>query len=224
MQIITCSTPLWFGISEIIIQLIFALVTFFVAFFAYKVYKISRQKPSLLFGLGFIAVSFAYFIAAIFNYLLLMGVRTIHILPNAGIIAHHMMQLSVLVVALHMLSMISGLALLAYVTLKERGVKVFLLILSTSLVGLVMSASLGVTFYVITSIFLLFITAQYFQRHARKPTTSTLMIFLGFGMLFLGNIQLAFATNLSLLYISGHFISLFGYLLLLASLLRVTRR
>lgn len=224
MQLITCTTPLWFGISEIIIQLIFMLVTFFIAFFAYKVYRISRQKSLFLFSLAFIAVSFGYFIEALFNYLLFLGVRTTHLLPVFSGTTQPVFQLSILAIGLHMLFMVSGLALLSYVTLKERGIKVLTLLLSLSLVGLVMSAHIGVTFYLITSIFLLFITAQYFQRHARKPTTNSLMVFLGFGMLFLGTVQLAFASTLDLLYISGYFISLFGYLLLLANLLRVIRR
>ncbi|MCF7799128.1 hypothetical protein K9M74_04450 [Candidatus Woesearchaeota archaeon] len=223
MQLITCSTPLWFGVTKIIIQLIFALVTLLVAFFSYKVYKLSRQRPTFLFGLGFIALSSAYFIEALFNYLLLQGVQTQHLFPAAIGVAQPL-QLSIFVVSLQMLLMITGLSLLSYVTLKERGAKIFLLILSMSLVGIVMSAHVGLTFYIITSIFLLFITAQYFQRHARKPTKNSLMVFMGFGLLFLGNVQLAFAQSLSLLYISGHFISLFGYLLLLVNLLRVVKR
>ncbi len=224
MQLIACSAPVWFGASKIIMQLIFSLVTFFIALFAYKVYKISRQRSSLLFGLAFVSVSFAYFIEAVFNYFLLSGVQSMRLLSSVGLSMRTTFQLSFIAVGLHTILMILGLTLLSYVTLKERGIKIFLLLFLLSLTALIMSTHLGITFYTITSIYLLFITLQYYQHHTQKPSLNSLLIFLSFGLLFLGNLQLAFATTLNWLYLAGHFISLVGYLLLLASFFRVVRQ
>jgi hypothetical protein len=158
------------------------------------------------------------------NYFILTGVRTSQLLPNVVAASSTTLQLSVIAVILHMFFKTTGLALLAYVTLKERNMKIFILLVAISFVGLVFSGFLSLSFFLITSIFLAFITLQYYRRHARKPTTNSLLVFLGFGLFLLGNIQLAFASSLSLLYISGHFIALLGYVLLLMSLLRVVMR
>ena len=206
-------------------QVVFALVTLGVAYYAYRVHRLSRQRSPLLFGMAFLGVSGAYFVQALFNYLLLIGIRTQHIMgtsnPN---VVNGAFQLSVFAVYLHMILMIAGVSLLAYVTLKERGAKIYLLLLFISMVGLFLTFHPSLLFYLIISIFLAFITAQHYQRHMKRPNKNTLLVFLGFGMVFLGTVQLAFATALSALYVSGHFIVLLGYLVLLASLLRIVRR
>ena len=99
-----------------------------------------------------------------------------------------------------------------------------LLIYSLSFVALLFSTNPLLVYYLLTSIFLLFISAQHYQRHDDVRSYSTLYVFLGFGMLFLGNAQLALSTSFGLLYISGLIVLLIGYLLLLGSLVRVVKK
>lgn len=225
MKIISCHVPFWFLGSEIIIQVLFALVTLAIAYYAYRVHRITRQRSSLLFGGAFLGISGAYFVQALFNYLLLIGVRTPDIirLTNGSSVAATM-QLSIFAVFLHMLLMLVGVSLLAYVTLKERGAKIYILLLLLSIIAVLFTVEVSLVYFLIVSIFLAFITAQHYQRHLKKPSKNTLYVFLGFGMVFLGTVQLAFATTLSALYISGHFIAMIGYIVLLASLLRIVKR
>ncbi|MBN1175420.1 hypothetical protein JXA48_02130 [Candidatus Woesearchaeota archaeon] len=225
MRILNVDAPLWFIQCEIGIQLIFAIVTLLVAFYAYRVYRIARQKNSFYLGAGFLSISIAYFIQAFFNFLLLRRVTTCGFLSfMAGHPVQSTMTLSVLVVFLHMVFMVAGFSVLSYITLKERNIKSFYLILALSIASLVFAANMSIMFYVLLTIMLAFITIQYSLRFNKKPTTDTFIVFLGFGMVFLGTIQLALASALGALYVSGHIVTLAGYFLLLINLMRVVRK
>lgn len=224
MDLVGCATPMWFGASGIITELFFALVTLLIAFYAYRIYKIAHQRSSLFFGVAFLSISFAYFIQAIFNFLMLMQIQTHDIIPLAtNAAAASAFQLSVFAVVFHIIFMILGVALLAYVTLKERSLKIYLLFLSLSFVGLILTPYFRTIFFLIVAFFLLFISAQHYQRHTRQRSTTTLLVFFGFALLFIGNLLLAAVTILHTFYVLSHIVIFVGYVLLLASLLRVVR-
>ena len=224
MDLIACATPVWFGGSDIVLQLFFALVTILIAYYAYKMYRVAKQRSTLYFGLSFLSISFAYFIQAIFNFLKLESIQSADILFMN---AHHAMsttfQLSILAVVSHIFFMILGFALLAYVTLKERSAKIFLLMITLSFIGIVFTPFFKLVFYLIATIFLLFIAAQHYQRHAKVGTITSLLVFGGFFLLFIGNLLLAAVNVVHKFYVLAHIIILVGYLLLLFSLLRVVR-
>ena len=225
MKVVACPIPEWFAGSEILIQIIFAIVTFFVAYYSYKAYQVSRSRSVKFFGIGFLGISIAYLVQAALNFMVLQGVHSTDIarVATAGAV-NQMIPLSVVAVFTHMIIMTASLGLLAYVTLKSKGVKPLLLVWSLSIAALLLSQNFSIAFYVIASILLLFMTAQHYQRLEKAKNMTSLIVFLGFGLVFLGMLQIAFATSLNLLYISGHIILLFGYLLLLWSLLRVVLR
>ncbi len=224
MDLLAFGVPSWFSGSSIIIELIFAIVALLVAFYAYKVYRIARQRYTMLFGMAFLSISFAYFIQAILNFLIMKQINSFEVFSTILSPNHcPAFPLSILAVGLHIFFMIVGISLLAYVTMKERGQRIYVLLLLLSLIGILFSGYLILTYYLLTSAFLLFITLQHFKHHKRHGSTNTLLVFFGFGLVFLGTLQLAIATVLGLFYIIGHLTVLVGYLFLLASLLRVVR-
>lgn len=226
MQIASCTVLPWFRGPEFLIELVFALITLIIAFYAFKVYKLSRQRSIMLFGTGFFFVGLSYLIQAVLNLLIFRNITTHDLLrvASGSAVVQSTMQLSILATISHIAFMMLGLIFLAYVTLKERGIKILLLLFSISFVALIFSNNPLLVFYLLTSIYLLFITAQHYQRHSEVRNFSSLYVFLGFALLFLGNAQLALSTSFGLLYLTGLIVLLFGYLLLLASLVRVVKK
>jgi hypothetical protein len=141
----------------------------------------------------------------------------------APAIRHNVFPLSVIAVGLHILLMIGGLALLSYVTLRESNPRIFILLVFLSFIGLLTTKSLILTFYLFSSIYLLFITFQHYIRHKNKGTANSFLIYFGFALIFLGNFQLALSFFIGTFYLLGHLTTLLGYFLLLASLLRVVK-
>lgn len=221
----SCLVPMWFHTTDLFIQLLFALVTLLIAFYSFRVYKITKTRYPFLFGFGFLAVSLAYLTQLFLDLLIRLQISSNDIISRViGLeAAQTTFQLSALATISYIVLMVSGLGLLSYVTLKERGTKPLLLILSLSFVALLLAANYTVAFYLITSIFLLFMSAQYYQRHEKSRSIQSLYIFFGFALLFLGNILLALASIMISMYIIGHLLSLVGYIFLLASLLRVVK-
>lgn len=224
MDLIALGIPSWFTASGIATEYVFGLVTLLIAFYAYRIYKLTHQRYTGLFTLSFISISIAYFIQATLNLLIVVGVRS-HDLVGAvaPTVQQFTFPLSVIAVSMHMLFMIGGLALLAYVTLKEANAPVYALFIVLSFIGLLTTSVLILTFYLLTSTYLLFITLQHYRKHKKQRTMNSLLIYFGFASIFLGNFQLALSMFLGIFYLFGHMTVLIGYFLLLASLLRVVK-
>ena len=216
MNLIAVGIPEWFTISGIAIEIVFALVTLLIALYSYKIYKITNQEQTGLFSIAFASISLSYLIQAMMNSFIVLGAR------NAlDAIAPLVFPLSVIAVSLHVVLMLGGLALLAFVMLKEKNPEVFVLFLFLSFAGLLATKSLILTFYLLSSIYLVFITFRHYCRHKKQGTTNSLLVYLGFAFIFIGNFQLALSMFLGIFFLLGHITILIGYFLLLASLLRV---
>lgn len=224
MDLLAFGIPQWFTSSGIILELIFALVTLLIAVYSYKVYKIARQRYTFLFGAAFFSIGIAYFVQAALNFMIHRSVNSLDVFSMALPPAHcPTFQLSIIAVSLHVIFMIAGLALLAYVTLKERNFQIFALFLVLSFTGILFASHMVFVFYIISSIFLAFITLQHFKRHGKQGSVNSFLVFFSFGLIFLGNLQLAISMFLGLFYIIGHITVFVGYVLLLANLLRVVK-
>lgn len=224
MDLIALGIPRWFTASGIATEFIFGLFTLLIMFFSYRIYKLTNQRYTGLFTVAFASFTMSYFIHALLNLFILLGVNSSDVVGMfAPTIQHNIFPLSVVAVSLHILFMIGGLSLLAYVTLKESNPKIFVLFILLSGIGLITTKALILTFYLLASMFLLFITIQHYSRYVRLQNTNSLIIFCAFAFIFLGNFQLALSIFIGIFYLLGHLTVLVGYMLLLASLLRVVR-
>ena len=224
MNFIIGGNPSWFMSSGILMELVFALVTIMISVYAYKIYKITKQRNTFLFGGAFFSIALAYFVQASLNFLISLKINSKDLIQSIAPSVHNAgIQLSILAVFLHIFFMITGLVLLSYVTLKERNHQTFALLMIISFLGLLFAHPIILFFEILSSMFLLFITIQYYQRHSIKGTSNTLMIYLSFGMLFLGTLQLAGSSIINTFYFLGHLTSFIGYLLLLINFWRVVK-
>lgn len=224
MDLLAFGVPHWFNSSGIILELVFALVTVLIAFYSYKVYKIAKQRYTLLFGAAFFSMAIAYFVQAALNFMIHRSINSLDIFLMALDPSHcPTLQLSVIAVTLHIFFMIAGLSLLAYVTLKERNYQIYGLLLVLSFVGIIFSSNLVFVFHLLATVFLAFITAQHYRRHGKHRSLNSFLVFFSFGLIMLGHLQLAISVFLSLFYILGHLTVFVGYILLLVNLLRVVR-
>ncbi len=222
MELLVADMPWWFTFSGIFADFVFAFTALFISLAAYRVYRFTKQRSTAFFTIAFASMSLAYFVQAILHIFVLLGLRQAQMYANLGA-AISSFQLSVLAVSFYIFFMIAGVSLLAYICLREKRPETFALFLLVSLVGLIFTSYLMLTFYLLTTIFLSFIAYFYYQRHLQRKTTSSLLIFLGFSLLLLGHFQLAISSLSGWFYLSGQFTALAGYISLLWSLLRVVR-
>ncbi|MFW6378492.1 MAG: hypothetical protein ACOCZV_00550 [Nanoarchaeota archaeon] len=225
MELISCVTPYWFSFSQIVIQLIFTIVTFLIAYKSYSVYKICNQRTSKLYAYGFLGVTIGYLMQALLHTFVVANVSSNDII---SVVSQEMartstIQLSAIPVIIGMVATLIGLSIIAFVTLRVKNEQVLLLTMILALISII-TPFYPITYHLTASVFLIFITIQYYRRFEEKRTGNSQTVFLGFLFILLGTILLTLTKMMSATYIIGHFVALFGYILLLWSLMKVVRK
>ncbi|MFH1500811.1 MAG: hypothetical protein ABIE22_02590 [archaeon] len=210
--------PEWFFGYDFALEFIFAVVTLIVGIYAFKIYKLSNQRQSKLFGISFIFFSIAYFIQSLLN------IGVISILEERVVNVNQINLLNAIgfwSIYVHIFLFLVGLVTLTYMTLKVRSAKVYTLILIISILSLIFSFNDIYLFYVLASLFLVFITLHYASNFARHKQKKTLLVLVAFIFLLVGNIHFIFVVNHALFYALGHILELVAYVLILINLIIV---
>lgn len=213
--------PQWFFAYGIIFEIAFAIIALTVSVYAFKVYKLSNQKPSKYFAIGFLFISINYFLQSFLNILIssklasnicgFMKIQGINTLNLYGIY-------------LHMFFFVIGLITLAYMTLKLESKKTYFLLIIIALLSIVFAADKVYMFYIIASVLLIFIAWHYLENYLKNKQFKTLIILIAFLFLLFGNLHFIFAVNHGLYYVVGHFLELVAYVLILINLLWVFKK
>lgn len=214
-------SPQWFFGIDVALEIVFAVVTLLVALLAFKVYRLCAQNQAKLFGISFLFISLSYFIQSAINFLMiskmnesvsnLIKIRSVLMFNTVGVVSH-------------MILMITGLTLLVFTTFRTERYRFFWLLLITSLAAIFFDVhteqifimpDLLYTYFVITSLFLLFICWHQLETYCRNRDPKTLLIVLAFIFLFVGQIHFVLEVNHQLFYVIGHLLELFAYILIL---------
>jgi len=212
--------PHWFMGYNIILELIFFVITLLVGTYALKIYQLSTQRQSKLFGISFLMIALAYLIQSVLNFAAgqsmaqgcnMQSMSLVHYLGNAGIYAH-------------IILFTSGLVTIAYMTLKIKDAKAYLLFLAAILGVLAFGSNPIYLYYVISSMLLVYISFYYLRNYLQSKKTNALIILIAFLFLLFGKIHFIFSINHGSFYVAGHFLELVAYSLILINLLTVIRR
>ena len=215
------SSPPWFFGYDAILEFVFAVVSLVIALFAFKIYKVSDQKQVKLFGIAFLFVSLSYFTQSLFNYLIISRTNaTICRALNWWSVA----LFDTLGLYVHMGLMIIGLIILVYMSFKTEKQRILWLLLATSLLILLLSANRVYIFFLLSSVYLLFITWHFVENYLSNRKTRTLLVAVAFLFLLFGNIHFIFSVDHQLFYVIGHFLELCAYLLILWNFFLVLRK
>lgn len=211
--------PRWFYGVDIAFELVFAVVTFLVALYAFYMYRLSAERECKLLSFGFIAVSISYLSWALVNLFitekLLDGSRELSL--------EALSWLGMLGVYAHVLFLTLGFATLAYVTFNVRNNRVYALFVSLTLIIVVFSYQKALTFYFVSALLLFYVALHYGIRYYKNRNLTTLLVFMGFLFLFLANAGFAFSFYQHVSYVAGHVLLLFGYALILIGLAKTIR-
>ena len=202
-------TPLWFINYGISLELAFAITTLIVSYYAYIIFKLTDQWQIRLFSLGFFSISLSYFIKSYVNF---------SAINQGNSIVIYIWLYTYLALFL------VGLINLAYMALNTKSFKTYALISSLSMTALVFSENPIIVFYLISSIYLLFISHYYYHNYQRHKTKNTFIVLLAFIFLMLGNIQFIFSIDNPFFYVLGHSLELIAYILILSNLIMMINK
>lgn len=212
--------PAWFLNYGMLFELAFAVITLMVGLFAFKIYKLSQQKSAKLFGVSFIFISLHYFLQSILNFSTLTKIN-----QNICDIMkmNDLNSLNIMGAYSHMFFFLIGLATLAYMTLKINSKTTYALLLTLPLASIIFATNKLYVFYVMASIFLIFISIHYLKNYLKNRQFRTLFILIAFIFLLSGNLHFLISVNHGIYYVIGHFIELIAYILILLNFILVLK-
>lgn len=213
--------PGWFFNYGILFELAFAIITLVVGLFAFKIYKLTDQKSAKLFGISFIFISLHYFLQSFLNFsiILTLNQNICNVMKMQGI-----NSLNMIGAYSHMIFFVIGLATLTYMTLKINNKVVLILIIALPLAAVFFSDNKLYLFYMMSSIFLTFITMFYTKNYLKNRQFKTLIVLIAFIFLLFGNIHFLFLINHALYFVIGHFLELIAYMLILLNFILILRK
>jgi len=212
--------PYWFAGYNVLFELMFFVIALLVGVYALRIYQLSGQKQSKLFGISFLLISAAYFIQSILNFAAsysmaegcnMHSMAAMHSLSSAGIYAH-------------MVLFITGLVTLAYMTLKIKDIRAYGLFLAAILAVLLLNSSKLYFFYALSSILLIYISFYYLRNYLKSRKMSALIVFMAFLFLLFGKIHFIFSVDHGTFYVAGHLLEFTAYALISVNLIDVVKK
>jgi len=214
-------SPTWFFGVDVAFELLFTLVTLALSFYSFKIYKLSGQRQSKLFGLGFLFLSIAYFIQSFFNFAIISTLG-----ENICAIAkvENIRSFEIFGTYFNMVFFLVGIILLTYMVLRTEDKRILAILLSTSLIALFLSVNPSYLFFILTFVLLGFIVHHYAVNYKNHRKSTTLIVLIAFSFLFLSQVIYLIAVKEALFYVIGHFLELIAYSLILINLVLVQKR
>lgn len=214
-------SPQWFYSYDVILEILFAVITAFVSFFAISIYRKSSQKYVLYFGLGFAFISLSYLLQSVINFMILLrlGEREALILKIIAV-----QTLNNYCLLAHVLFFTLGLIFLLFITFKETRTRLLWLLIISSLSVIFMSANTLYMFYLLASIYLFFITWHHVWNYIRHRKKQQLLVALAFMFLFFGQFHFLISVNHDLFYVAGHVLELIAYIFVVWNFFLVRKR
>lgn len=207
--------PQWFFGFNIFIELIFALVSSIVAKFSFKIYKLSLQRESRLFGIGFIFIALSYATKAVLNLILLSNIDD----GFRGISFEGLTSIGLAGFYLHIFLFTLGIITLVYTTLKIKNIKLYILMILIALFSLILSCNKMLSFTILSSILLIYLCIYYFIEYKDKRNSRTILVFLGFVFILINHLEIMFNNTDTIKYAVGEIFELVAYTFIMLSLI-----
>lgn len=201
-----------FLLYALILQVIFSLVTFFIALIAYKIFNITQNNNTRSMALAFLFICASYAVQALFNFLIFLRVQHDYYVMFG---VHPLSVLNEQGLYLHMVFMSVGLAILMYNAFKTNNKSVLWYMIISSLMVLFLSKNILFGFFMLTSLYLGFLAYHFYLNFRNNKKRGALMIAVAFTFLFFGNILFIFMRKSTIFYAIAHMFDFLGYLLIL---------
>jgi len=213
--------PDWFFPYGLFFGLAFAIITLAVSLYSFKVYRLSGQRQSKLFGAAFLFFSASYFIEFFLNLSIVseLNEKIISLIDFQDIIT-----LTNLSMVVHMTLFTLGLITLFYMILGVKNKWIYSGLMLVSVLFLLLSANKIIFFFILSSILLIIISIYYLRHAIKHKNSKSVLMVIAFFLLLFGHIHFIFSINYEIEYALGSFLELASYILILVNLLRVLKK
>ncbi len=220
-------SPSWFYGYDAVIDIISVIVPLLIAFYSYRLYRLTEETKYRYFALAFILISLSlvakivtnvnvYFstareISADLLTTVVEVVKTTNLLYRAGFFFHHFFML----LAFYLIYLVTK-------QNKDTG----LMLLSVYFIGItsVLSNFVFFVFHISAAVLLFFIFWNYYVNYHERKRGAIYRVALSFLVLLFSQAVFAFSSIEKQLYVVGELMQLLGFMLLLGTYISITRR
>ena len=209
-----------FGVGALA-QICFAIITLLIAFFALRIYKITKLENYQKFTLAFFFIAAAYLFKSFINLLFFLeflnpgpAVETFSNL--AGLYAYGSL--------VHIVLMLLALLILVNLILKIKNKKVFILLLILTFIPLLITNFSYSVFYLLASILLAILVIHFYHNYQRIKSRGALVVSFAFLFILIGQILFIFTSYTPHFFVWGHILEFLGYVALLFNYIMVLRK
>lgn len=212
-------TPTWFCSYDALFHLVSAVIALVLAIFSFKLFRLTDQKQAKFFGISFLLISAAYFIKVIFNFLILSELS--QQVPGKIV---QIVALDYWGTYLHNVVVLSGFLLLLYMTFCIENKNALAAMIIFALIAITFSQNPFATFYLISTVSLLFISGHFIKNYFRQRHHLAFISALAFTSLLIGNVHFFMSVSHESAYVAGHLFELFAYILILVNFYMVFKK
>jgi hypothetical protein len=232
-------TPGWFNGWDIIFNVIGLVIVFLIAAYSWRLYRVNKENRFAYLSAAFLLVAislfFKTFTSSVLYFTPIRDVAAEVLRPVAGIAGSSLSLARIYYRAaffFQMVSMLGAWLLMFFISQKPRarlkkyyevsqiGLFVYLLLLISFI-----SNFRFVVFYLTSAVLLGLIVLNYYKNYLNtNKNKSAYNVMLAFLFIFAGNIALIFVFLYNKLYVLGELLMLIGFLILLFTYQRVTKR
>ncbi len=214
-------SPEWFYGYDAGFELAFAVISLVVSLFAFRIYKKTSQRLVRLFGFSFLLISLSYFIESVLNYFIVTYLNgQMPVVEKLTSVA----GFEYIGILTHIVFMTIGLSILLYATLKDRRLRLLWFLIIISLAAILFNEDTLYMFYMVSTIFLAFISWHFILNYLRNKQAKTLLVALAFIFLLIGNFHFLISVNHQLFYVIGHVLEFVAYAFILINFYLVQRQ
>jgi len=212
--------PRWFFGIDMALEVVFAIVTLFIAGYAMRIGRFCEKKEPKFFAVGFLFIGLSYLARGLINIIVakdltenitVLEVREVSSLIHFGVYAY-------------MTLFAIGIISLVYMTLKTEKISFYPILLITTLLPLfLLKGNVASYFYIFSTVILVYLATHYMVEYKANKNAKTRYSLIAFSLLALASLVLYFASLHYVSYVISHILELVAYSILLTNLIKVAK-
>jgi len=212
----------FYGIDSVI-EILIMLVSFQIAYYSNRIYKIIKERNYRLLSAGFLLISISFLFKIVSNLTVLekINVEDLHFLSHILSEVGNLGLIYFFSFGFYKLLYLSGFLFLFFTTTNIKSRENIFMYLYLGFVTILFSIYFNSLFHFTVAITLILLTANFYENYKRRKSQNTKLVFMAFAIMTLGHLFLLFSANISALYITGKAILLAGFSALLLNQVRI---
>jgi len=206
--------PQWFVATSILMELVVTLISFAISYFAWKIYRITKEREIKFFSIGFLSIAIAYLMWSLLNLVMLTDIGG----DIRSLAVTRVNYLGAGLLAAYFALFIAGWYTLNYASFRTKSIRAFILPIIIGFIAIYISVNKATAFYLVSLALIFFMVAHYYVEYFRRKNARRFLTFASFLLIFISRAELFFSPNSYLHYAVGHSVELIGYVLLLINL------